>query len=295
MSWGNACSLLIAAVIFASWYLWSHREIKEEVMPQGVQIVKYTELGVPPSISRQTTQTTQVSAVAAAAAPSIGIPEPVPDEQARQSTIATQSEMADALAPITASELAGGADSIVVDISDATSPEPGQFVAFDELPVLLSHEAPVYPELAKEYHPYTAYHIFETLQILLFTGLGFFLLLKKLVPDPTISLDMDWFYRKGWRVFLWFARKPVQFVDTCIGELYRVAGLVRPSSGRHRGRPFVSTGRTTASGTRAGCAGRSSRSDADSRGSPWSRCSTGRSCSRCPGPRRWTCGSPSPP
>jgi hypothetical protein len=51
-----------------------------------------------------------------------------------------------------------------------------------------------------EYHPYTAYHIFETLQILLFTGLGFFLLLKKLVPEPTISLDMDWFYRKGWRV-----------------------------------------------------------------------------------------------
>jgi multicomponent Na+:H+ antiporter subunit D len=83
-----------------------------------------------------------------------------------------------------------------------------------------------YPDLAAEYHPYTAYHIFETLQILLFTGLGFFLLLKKLVPEPTISLDMDWFYRKGWRIFLWFARKPVQLVDTWIGELYRVAGLV---------------------------------------------------------------------
>ncbi|HEY5481982.1 MAG TPA: Na(+)/H(+) antiporter subunit D [Verrucomicrobiae bacterium] len=83
-----------------------------------------------------------------------------------------------------------------------------------------------YPELASEYHPYTSYHIFETLQILLFTGLGFFLLLKKLVPTPTISLDMDWFYRKGGRVFLWFARKPVQLVDTWIGELYRVAGLV---------------------------------------------------------------------
>ena len=34
-----------------------------------------------------------------------------------------------------------------------------------------------------EYHPYTAYHVSETLQILLFTGLGFFLLLKKLVPE----------------------------------------------------------------------------------------------------------------
>ena len=83
-----------------------------------------------------------------------------------------------------------------------------------------------YPALAAEYHPYNAYHIFETLQILLFTGLGFFLLLKKLVPDPTISLDMDWFYRKGWRVFLWVAHKPVQAADTFIGELYRVAGLV---------------------------------------------------------------------
>ena len=83
-----------------------------------------------------------------------------------------------------------------------------------------------HPEVAAAYHPYTAYHVFETLQILLFTGLGFFLLLKKLVPDPTISLDMDWFYRKGGRAFLWLARKPIQMADTFVGELYRVAGLV---------------------------------------------------------------------
>ena len=85
-----------------------------------------------------------------------------------------------------------------------------------------------YQEAAAEYAKvvYSPYHIFETLQILLFTGLGFFLLLKKLVPDPTISLDMDWFYRKGWRVFLWVARKPVQATDTFIGELYRLAGIV---------------------------------------------------------------------
>ena len=83
-----------------------------------------------------------------------------------------------------------------------------------------------YPEVAAEYHPYTSYHVFETLQILLFTGLGFFLLLKKLVPEPTISLDMDWFYRKGGRAFLWLARKPIQTADTFVGELYRLAGLV---------------------------------------------------------------------
>jgi multicomponent Na+:H+ antiporter subunit D len=37
---------------------------------------------------------------------------------------------------------------------------------------------------------------------------------------------MDWFYRMGWRGFLWLARKPIQAADTFVGELYRLAGLV---------------------------------------------------------------------
>jgi multicomponent Na+:H+ antiporter subunit D len=47
-----------------------------------------------------------------------------------------------------------------------------------------------------------------------------------LVPDPTISLDLDWFYRMGGRAFLWVARKPIQMADTAVGELYRLAGLI---------------------------------------------------------------------
>jgi multicomponent Na+:H+ antiporter subunit D len=83
-----------------------------------------------------------------------------------------------------------------------------------------------YPEEAMKYAPYTSYHVSETLQILLFTGLGFFLLLTKLVPEPKISLDMDWFYRMGGRAFQWFASGPVQALDTFVGELYRLVGLV---------------------------------------------------------------------
>jgi protein TonB len=150
LSWGNACSLLIAALIFGSWYFWSHREKSEEGPPPGVQIVKFTELGVPPSISRTQQAASQVAAAAQAAPPSIGVPEPVPDEMARQTTIATQTQMSDALAPITASELTGGADSIIVDTEGMGSPEPGEFVAFDELPVMLSAEQPDYPQLARE-------------------------------------------------------------------------------------------------------------------------------------------------
>ncbi len=83
-----------------------------------------------------------------------------------------------------------------------------------------------YPEEAMKYAPYTAYHVSETLQILLFTGLGFFLLLKKLEPEAKISFDLDWFYRKGGRAFQRFASGPVQAVDTFVGELYRLAGLL---------------------------------------------------------------------
>ena len=76
-----------------------------------------------------------------------------------------------------------------------------------------------------DYHPYTAYHISETLQILLFTAVGFFLFLKPLQPTATISLDMDWFYRMGGRAVQWFVNKPAQALDTWVGELYRVCGL----------------------------------------------------------------------
>jgi multicomponent Na+:H+ antiporter subunit D len=77
-----------------------------------------------------------------------------------------------------------------------------------------------------EYDPYTSYHISETLQVLLFTALGFFLLIKKLEPEAKISLDLDWPYRMGGRAFLWLASKPIQAIDTFVGEIYRVAGLV---------------------------------------------------------------------
>ncbi|HTT56580.1 MAG TPA: Na(+)/H(+) antiporter subunit D [Opitutaceae bacterium] len=84
-----------------------------------------------------------------------------------------------------------------------------------------------YPAAAAAYHPYTSYHIAETLQILLFTALAFFVLVKlrKIEPHRGTNVDLDWFYRIGGRAFLWLARKPVQTVDTGVGEVYRLGGL----------------------------------------------------------------------
>jgi multicomponent Na+:H+ antiporter subunit D len=85
-----------------------------------------------------------------------------------------------------------------------------------------------YQNAATEYavQVYSSYHVSETLLILCFTGLGFFLLLKKLTPEPTISLDLDWPYRMGGRAFLWLARKPIQLADNAVGEVYRAGGIV---------------------------------------------------------------------
>jgi multicomponent Na+:H+ antiporter subunit D len=46
------------------------------------------------------------------------------------------------------------------------------------------------------------------------------MLLKKLDPEPTISVDTDWVYRKGSRVFMWFVNKPLSAYEDYLGNIY---------------------------------------------------------------------------
>jgi len=73
---------------------------------------------------------------------------------------------------------------------------------------------------AADYIPYTPRHVVATLGLLGFTALGFFLLLKQLDPEPTVSLDTDWFYRRGLTATL-------PLVE---GALGRVDGVVAQAS-----------------------------------------------------------------
>ena len=50
------------------------------------------------------------------------------------------------------------------------------------------------------YVPYTAAHILTQLQLLLFSGLAFFVMLPLMKRTLTISLDFDWFYRRFGKV-----------------------------------------------------------------------------------------------
>jgi multicomponent Na+:H+ antiporter subunit D len=76
-----------------------------------------------------------------------------------------------------------------------------------------------------EYHPYSLHHLSEVLQILSFTGLIFFLLVRKLSPEDKMNLDLDILYRKGAWAFMKLDEKVISVLDTRWGEVYRTIGL----------------------------------------------------------------------
>jgi protein TonB len=150
--WANAIALAVGLIAFGAWFL-AGRGKPEAPVSRQVHMVRYTELGVPPSISKPSVP--QLAIAQAVAPPSIGVPEPVPEVKAKAPTIATQTEMSESVAPVSMEDLgAGTGDSLVVsgpgDGEGDATPAPGDFVAVDEQPVRLRIDPPVYPELAKE-------------------------------------------------------------------------------------------------------------------------------------------------
>ena len=84
---------------------------------------------------------------------------------------------------------------------------------------------------AAEYVPYTLPHVTSTLGLLAFTALGFFLLLPHLDPEPTISLDTDWFYRRGAARLMAVVKGPLERLEYgFVGEIYELV-IRRPVLG----------------------------------------------------------------
>jgi len=73
-----------------------------------------------------------------------------------------------------------------------------------------------------DYVPYTVRHVMSTLGLLGFTTLGFFLLLRHLDPERTVSLDTDWFYRKGSSVVVNISRDGLTPAEGVVGQIYDV-------------------------------------------------------------------------
>jgi multicomponent Na+:H+ antiporter subunit D len=70
-----------------------------------------------------------------------------------------------------------------------------------------------------EYAPYTVRHVMGTLGLLGFTALGFFLMLEHLDPEPIVSLDTDWFYRRAGSAIQTLAEGAMARAEGFVGQI----------------------------------------------------------------------------
>ncbi|MER2516136.1 MAG: Na(+)/H(+) antiporter subunit D [Candidatus Accumulibacter phosphatis] len=104
---------------------------------------------------------------------------------------------------------------------------------------------------AVDYQPYSGAHVVTQLQLLLFSGLAFFVMLEYLKRTLTISLDFDWFYRV-------FARRLTEMLTPLftgmISGVERFAAALASRGGeelrRHHG-PLGALARTWPTGSMA--------------------------------------------
>lgn len=146
---GVAVATLLHLLLVASYYI--YQEITREDLdnaPMVGRVLKYSDLGPPPSIANEAPP--QISVAGPVAPPTVGVPVPVPDEQAPpEATIATQQEMSQQVAPALGNDI-GGQAQITQDIK-IESEDPGMdaFVAVEKYPEMVVSVKPEYPEIAK--------------------------------------------------------------------------------------------------------------------------------------------------
>jgi len=120
---------------------------EDEEPVQMVRIVKYSELGPPPSLTNQAAPAVAVSGPAVR--PSIGIPVPVPDaEVSPEQTIASQTELSQQTAPIIDASNAGASTTIDQDLNIDEDVAPPDFVPYEKEPTVVKKIEPKYPDLA---------------------------------------------------------------------------------------------------------------------------------------------------
>jgi periplasmic protein TonB len=147
MMWGLLTGILVCFSGVGTYHLavWMN---EEEEPVHTVRILKYTDLGPPPSLTNQAAPAVAVSGPAVR--PSIGIPVPVPDaEVSPDQTISSQTELSSQAAPAIDQNAASTATTQIeqdLKIDDDTAPP--DFVPYEKEPTVVKRVEPKYPDLA---------------------------------------------------------------------------------------------------------------------------------------------------
>ena len=105
-----------------------------------------SQLGPPPSVA---TKPVQVKVTQQVEAPKFTLPQAVPDEEVVEDfVVVSQEQLAEVSSPVLTE---GEGSNIKVDIPlEEYLPSPGEFVAFEDPPVMLKSVTPKFPELARK-------------------------------------------------------------------------------------------------------------------------------------------------
>jgi len=151
MAMGVGLAALLHLLLIGGMLFYQYIKSRSDVEPIGiVRIKSLSDIAPPPSM----TAAKPLVNVAEPniAPPSIGIPTPVPDEEAVEDVrFATRAELAELSAPVVAPSTGRDGDSVVVDpsaLGEEYFPQAGEFVAVEEQPAKIYEEKPVYPEMA---------------------------------------------------------------------------------------------------------------------------------------------------
>lgn len=80
-------------------------------------------------------------------------------------------------------------------------------------------------EMEHVYHPWTTWHVLQSLLLLGFSGLAFYFMRNIITPHAKTNLDVDFFYRLIGRGVLALVSKPLAWIDDRWTEAYRAVGL----------------------------------------------------------------------
>ncbi len=131
----------LSYIAFAAW-----QESRKPPVEAPMVRITYSQLGAPPSLTGSTMEQVQVAG-AVGAAPTVGIPKPVPDDQAVDEAAATQSELGAISAGVaTSGDMGGTGGTLVVD---EAIPDRSEYVAMEKAPEVIRHAKVEYPEIAK--------------------------------------------------------------------------------------------------------------------------------------------------
>jgi protein TonB len=142
---GNAVALLSAMILFGSWYAWSQLHPEEPPVLNFPGVVVIEEIDFPPPPPIVNDPVPDRSSDPQDTPSELADPDPVPDSEAPDSEFPTLDDVRDLFD-------GPGIDG-PIDVSDTPSelsPQEPFALAFDEYPELLSIDAPVYPELARQ-------------------------------------------------------------------------------------------------------------------------------------------------